>query len=112
MALHTGVGLAIAGASLFVLLGCIPLWQGRVKMNRIYGMRVPRAFESDPLWYEINRYGGKLFVIWSAAILGIGLLSILIPYPDDGPLPLIVALTPPFLYVVAALQIYLYSRKL
>lgn len=112
MAVHTGIGLTLVGTSVLAVLIFLPLWLGRVKMNWLYGVRITKAFESDELWLEINRYGGRLFVIWSVLLLVIGIVSIIIPYPEDGIVPPVVSLTPVIIYLIAAIQTYLYSRKL
>jgi uncharacterized membrane protein len=46
----------------------IPLIQRKVKMNHWYGFRLPAAFESEVAWLDINRYGGRLLLAWSAII--------------------------------------------
>ena len=38
----------------------IPLVKRKIKMNRFYGFRIRKAFESDEIWYDLNAYGGKL----------------------------------------------------
>ena len=111
MSSHAWLGLTLAGAAVLVILISIPLWRGRVKMNHIYGMRVPKAFQSDELWLDINRYGGKWFVIWSLPLLAIGVLCMIIPFSEGGPIPIVVGMTP-VLYLIPAIQTYLYSRKL
>lgn len=60
-------GLVIIGIS-------IPLIFRRIPMNHFYGVRLPRAFESDANWYAINTYGGRILVAAGGAIclLGIG----------------------------------------
>ena len=42
---------------LVLILVCIPLYRGTVKMNRTYGFRCRGAFESEKNWYRINRFG-------------------------------------------------------
>lgn len=44
----------------------IPLILRLVPMNRIYGVRTPKAFASERNWYEINAFGGRV-------LLGFGL---------------------------------------
>ena len=41
----------------------IPLVKRRVKMNYLYGFRIPKAFESEENWYGINEYGAKQMII-------------------------------------------------
>jgi len=52
---------------LVLIILSIPLVARKVPMNRVYGVRIPKAFASERNWYDINEYGGKL-------LLGYGLL--------------------------------------
>ena len=63
---HCGIGLVLAATS-------IPLVMRLVPMNRWYGIRTPKAFRSDRLWYDINAFGGMLLLIYGLllAIFGI-----------------------------------------
>jgi ABC-type Na+ efflux pump permease subunit len=72
---HVGIGI------LTVLLS-IPLILRIVPMNRMYGIRVRRAFVSPHNWYAINAYGGKL-------LLAFGLLLLLFSWfgQDYAPAP-------------------------
>jgi uncharacterized membrane protein len=55
----------------FLLLGglfialAIPLIRGKVRPNRLYGVRTPRTLGDERVWYEANRQGG-----WALAIAG------------------------------------------
>jgi hypothetical protein len=42
----------VLGLPLIVL--CLPLAFGLVPRNRFYGLRVPAALRSDPVWYAAN----------------------------------------------------------
>lgn len=55
-------------ASIVAIVAALPLIRGRVKMNPWYGVRIPAAFESEARWYEINRRGGRLILIWGVVI--------------------------------------------
>jgi uncharacterized membrane protein len=37
----------------------IPLVLKKIPPNQFYGWRTPKAFQSDVIWYEINRYSGR-----------------------------------------------------
>ena len=37
----------------------IPLKNGSIKMNKLYGFRFSKSFESDENWYKINKCGAK-----------------------------------------------------
>jgi hypothetical protein len=55
-------------AAIIAAMLAIPLIQRKVKMNHWYGFRVPAAFESEAAWFDINRYGGRLLLAWSAIV--------------------------------------------
>ena len=67
------IGLLVIGIS-------IPLVLRKIPMNHWYGVRLPKAFQSDENWYAINAYGGKwmigcgvILVVSGALALGIGI---------------------------------------
>jgi uncharacterized membrane protein len=89
---HAGMGLLIASFA-------IPLIMRKVPMNRVYGIRVRKAFVSNENWYELNAYGGKLFLAFGLFLLVFTFLakdvappptSIWAPVFLAGPLVLIV----------------------
>jgi len=45
-------------AFLMIILA-VPLIQGHVPPNGVYGFRIPKLFRSEELWYAANRYAGK-----------------------------------------------------
>jgi hypothetical protein len=52
----------------FILIAIsIPLYLGKIKMNRIYGFRIRKAFESEENWYEINRYRAHKSADWRSS---------------------------------------------
>ena len=65
---HCGFGLLLAAFSL-------PLILRRVPMNRAYGIRIPEAFTSDARWYDINAYGGRLFLCYGVLLAAFGFLA-------------------------------------
>lgn len=67
----------IAGI-LFVAIS-IPLIKRKVPMNLFYGIRVDAAFQSRERWYEMNEYGGRLFLKWGIAIILTGLIGFALP---------------------------------
>lgn len=66
---------------LFILIS-IPLVQKKVPMNRLYGFRIARAFESEEKWYEINRYGGRQLIRWSVMLILIGVIYFILPVQE------------------------------
>jgi hypothetical protein len=79
-------------------------------MNSVYGVRFRKSFQSDDLWYKINKKGGKLLLLWSIPILSIGISCFFAP-KIERPVTWVVAYAP-LLYIVAAAQTYAYSKKL
>src|SRR5260370_18107000 len=65
---HCGFGLLLVAFSL-------PLALRRVPMNRAYGIRIPEAFTSVARWYDINAYGGRLFLGYGVLLAAFGLLA-------------------------------------
>lgn len=97
MLVHCGFGLLLAAFSL-------PLVLRRIPMNRAYGIRVPEAFTSEERWYDINAFGGRLFLVYGLLLAAFGFLARgLAPAPASpwspvfivGPLLVALALLPP-----------------
>lgn len=66
----------------FILIAVsIPLCLGKIKMNRFYGFRIQKAFESEENWYRINRFGAKALMCWSVVIITIGIACLYIEPP-------------------------------
>jgi len=65
---HTGIGLVTA-------LAAIPLIMRKVPMNRMYGIRIRKAFISNSNWYALNEYGGKLLLIFGVFLTAFGVLG-------------------------------------
>ncbi|MBI5248583.1 MAG: SdpI family protein [Desulfomonile tiedjei] len=105
IAVHCGIGLLTTAIA-------IPLVLRKVPMNRFYGVRIPKAFESDRNWYDINAYGGRLFLAFGLLLTFFGIVAQgLAPSPTSiwsavfiaGPLLLIF----PILALISA-----YARRL
>jgi len=97
----------------------IPLYLGKVKKNRWYGVRIPKAFTSDDNWYKINRYGGKRMIIWSIPLAVLGIATLFFPFAGhtDGhshmgiPLLLVYGHAP-MIVLIPIVEILIYARKL
>jgi len=84
-----------------------PFVSGKVPMNPLYGVRFKRSFESDAIWYEINRYGGRRMIVWSCAILGLGVAALFTPSAVTLALGFA-----PLLYLVPCIESYRRLRRL
>jgi hypothetical protein len=72
----TAITLGLLG--MILILISIPLYLEKIGMNRFYGFRVRKAFESEENWYRINKYGAKALMCWSVAVMTIGIVCLFI----------------------------------
>lgn len=72
-------GITNIAVGILLMLISIPLVKKKVPMNRLYGFRISKAFESQENWYKINRYGGRQLIQWSLLLLIIGILYFIFP---------------------------------
>ena len=102
---HCGIGL------LTTLLS-IPLILKKIPMNRVYGIRVRKAFASQRNWYEINAYGGKLLFAFGILLLAYGWFSLdFVPPPTSPWTPVFLLL--PLLVLVPVLAMFnAFARRL
>ena len=76
------LGLTVIGSGCACIALRLPLMNRKVKMNRWYGVRIPKSFQSEENWFKINEYGGRQLVIWSVPLIAWGLLCFVIPAKD------------------------------
>ena len=91
----------------FTVLGALPLMLGRVRPNRIYGIRVEEAYASEQNWYAINKFGGSRFLRFGAIVAAEGL--VLHQYPQAPywvPIACMFAVLPLVLITVGAIKKY------
>ena len=95
-----------------VLLGfSIPMWLEKVPMNRWYGVRIQKSFESEENWYRINRFGGMLGVLTGLAIALVGVACLLWPPAGQG-LELLLLFVPSALVLPWLVATLWYASKL
>jgi hypothetical protein len=97
--------------ALVIAMISIPLIRGEMPMNRWYGIRFKKSFESDENWYRINKYGGKQLIIWSAVLALLGIVTIFLPI-DQKSILFFPGLLAPLIILVPAVTSYMYARKL
>ena len=97
-------------ASLFIVLA-IPLKNGKIKMNRLYGVRIPKSFESEENWYKINRYGAQRMMIWAIPLIAVGFVSFFIPFNTNLFLISVFGFAP-MLILIPVIEVFSYARKL
>jgi hypothetical protein len=56
LALYSFSGLLLAGLS-------VPLILHKIPPNGLYGFRVPSTLENPRLWYKVNAYSGRRFLV-------------------------------------------------
>jgi hypothetical protein len=98
-----------------VLIGVsLPLVWRKIPMNRWYGIRIPKAFKSEELWYDINAYGGKQLVIWSVPMVVAGIAFLFVPIdPYSQPALLPVIMTGPMVVfpMIAIVVTLIYAAR-
>ena len=112
----SGLGIAIGISNIVVaLIGwalAIPLLRGRVKMNRLYGVRFKRSFESDELWYAINRYGARRLIVWSIALAIVGIVTPFVVHEGRETMAVLLALAPAVFYGIACFESYRFAKRI
>jgi hypothetical protein len=91
----------------------IPLVLGKIPMNHAYGIRFAKSFESEELWFRINRYGGKQLIIWSIPIILLGLAVFIFPALANGTsnFLLVCCVIPTVFVLIAMIMSYQYAKK-
>lgn len=69
---HVIAGVMISAVS-------VPLIRRKVRMNSWYGFRISEAFQSEKLWYDINAYGGRMYLYWGIAVIIAGACGLMLP---------------------------------
>ena len=110
MPLNIIVGATNLFVAVLIAAVSLPLIKGKIPPNPLYGVRLPKSFESEENWYHLNRYGGIVMVKWSAVIFAVGLASFVLP--NNIVLQLGLLLAGPLLLLIACIQMLVYSRKL
>jgi hypothetical protein len=109
----TGAVLGIVWLFTGVVLSAlaIPLITGRVAMNHWYGVRVKRSFESNELWYKINRHGGIRLLAGGGIISFLGSVALFLDLGNNPALLVLFALIPLAVVIAAAADCVWYARR-
>ena len=105
------MGLTIICSAVIVILISIPMLKRKIPMNRWYGARFKKSFESEENWYRINAYSAKQLILWTIPILIIGIVTLFLPLEGNTGLFNAIAFSP-LLVCVPCLLSYRYARKL
>ncbi len=99
-------------AGLVIIAVCVPLVKDKIKMNKWYGIRLKKSFESEENWYKINRYGAKRMILWSLIIVAIGIAELFVRPDFKGTLWYVISGLPIMLIIIPAIESWVYARKL
>lgn len=105
------LGLSFCGLGLLFVCLSLPLILRRVSMNRLYGVRIAKAFESEANWYAINAYGGRVLAAAGAAIAAVGTLLAVFP-PSSVVAISLASLAPLPILLLAVVPILRYAQRL
>lgn len=89
----------------------IPLVLRRIGMNGAYGVRIPKAFESEANWYAINHYGGWWLIAAGAALCVVGVVALRVP-PRTEAAAAAWVLAPTLASLLVLIPIFMYGEKL
>lgn len=109
------LGLTVIAAGCVCIALGLPLMKRKVKMNRWYGVRIPKSFQSEENWFKINEYGGRQLVAWSIPLIVWGLFCFAIPMKDinRGFEAFVFGALPVFLFIaIVAVRTFRYAGKL
>jgi hypothetical protein len=93
----------------------IPLVQGKVPPNSTYGFRTSKTLADPSIWYEANRFSGRVTITVSIVMIVLGIALLLLDrYTNLDPNSLIALglafeVVPP---LVIILVLFLYHRNL
>ncbi len=103
------INLAVSGA--LIMIG-LPLARRKIPMNRWFGVRIPKTSTSTGLWYDINAYAGRQFILCSIPIALAGMGCFFIPFADCGPLFMLATIGPMAIFeTIAIIRIILYLLR-
>ncbi len=105
------LGLSHISVAVLAIVMAIPLIRRKVKMNRMYGVRLNKSFESEDNWYKINEYGGRQFILWSIPLAVIAVATFFLPLAGNTGLTIVIALAP-LILVIPAVTSWLYAKNL
>lgn len=105
------LGLTIIVVSVILILVSLPMLKRKIPMNRWYGARFKKSFESDENWYNINTYSAKQLIIWSLPLLIIGIVTLFLPLEKYPMLSNVIPFS--FLLILVPLFLsYRYAQKM
>ena len=89
----------------------IPLVQGRVKRNALYGVRFRQSFESDEAWLAINRFGGWAMIYWAVPLFAVGVVALFLPLGSQPFWALVFGFAPLLCILVPLVLSWRFARR-
>lgn len=105
------VGLSDLFTGLLLIGLAVPLIRRQVKMNRWYGVRIPKAYVSEANWYALNEVGGRWLAGAGVLLTLVGGAVLLWPPTTEGGV-LLAALAPAPLVLFTLLPVLRFARRL
>lgn len=109
VAITIGLGWSIAG--LVSIGAALPLLQGKVGRNALYGVRFPQSFQSDNAWFAINCYGAKRMILWALPMIAAGIAAFWLPRQASPLVVLICGFAPLLCVVIPVIDTWLFARR-
>lgn len=81
-------------------------------MNRAYGVRIPKAFESEHHWYAINAYAGRLLLVYGLLVAAFGVLARHATPPPTSPWMALFTVGPMLLVLPVLWLVNSHARRL
>lgn len=97
---------------LFLMSISIPLKNGKVAMNHVFGVRLRKSFTSERNWYLMNTYGGRQLMTWSSVIVVLGAAALFFPLEGNEAFIALFAFMPIMVLLIPIYLIIRYSRTL
>jgi uncharacterized membrane protein len=110
------INLILAGELLFTgalfILISLPLLKDKIKMNRLYGIRIQKSFESEENWYKINRFGARELIKVGYTLTAAGFVVLFIDFNYNNAVIIIISLLPAIILIFPVYRILRYVKKL
>ncbi len=102
---YLAVGLLVIGLA-------IPLKNGKVKMNGLYGARIAKSYASERNWYLINAYSGRQMIRWAIVLILAGIIAFFYPFNGDALSSILYGLIVLVVLLIPAIETVRYARTL
>ncbi|MBN2190924.1 MAG: SdpI family protein [Candidatus Aureabacteria bacterium] len=52
--------------ALIIIILAVPLYKEKIRVNRWYGVRLLKSYESEQIWHRINKLWAKRAFLWAS----------------------------------------------